>query len=670
MSPKLIENRDKGVKVLVACCLVDILRISVPEPPFSLEQLQVILNFVSRQFVFAVDQNNPYFPYAFYMLQNLAIVRCMSLISDVDNHAELFTSVMEVMFENIKKTTPITIITYFVEILSQMIESIPQITHDHVEYLLSHLVGFDESGSAFKLASETVIKSQDRVHVNIAHYFGEVIVPSKEQMDVEKLKQVHQIVTVLHSVCEGVLLNVIPQIEIELKVDDVNLRFIATKSLGQMFSARGSTLAKSYINAWLSWMAKRNDKNVSIRLCWLEYAFDLILNHADRSKEIVEALQSKLMDPDEKVRKAALGVISAIVDSKNIDLIESLPLKMIEDLADRCKDKKQIVRKEAIILAAKIYSMVYPDLITATTPAMSEKFGWLPGSLISLFGFHEPEIQIQVEKVVEEVLFQAPNLQETQRKLVYVFSCMNDAQKQLLVSHYLSQGNLVNYLTTYVDICISSKGNISASGDAIKKILKSLSQFFPGSSTVDGLKQFLTSNNQSLFALMKTALASRKPHKDLMKNRDQMLRRMDNIFKPLFESIFRKVFSPVFTIDMTTYFVQVAAGGMQDGSINSIIQTSCQNLIRMIAKACPEFFSNYVTEFLLAVSENEGEHRECFLYALKQLISKQTFVIDVYVPYLHIYLVFNLMGLIVCFSVVLPRIQLRPSFVSRSTTAK
>lgn len=41
VNPNLLTHKDKGVKALTACCLVDILRICAPDAPFTGQQLKV-----------------------------------------------------------------------------------------------------------------------------------------------------------------------------------------------------------------------------------------------------------------------------------------------------------------------------------------------------------------------------------------------------------------------------------------------------------------------------------------------------------------------------------------------------------------------------------------------------------------------------------------------------
>ena len=41
VSPGLLKNKVKDIRLLVACCIADILRIYAPNPPYDKKQIQV-----------------------------------------------------------------------------------------------------------------------------------------------------------------------------------------------------------------------------------------------------------------------------------------------------------------------------------------------------------------------------------------------------------------------------------------------------------------------------------------------------------------------------------------------------------------------------------------------------------------------------------------------------
>jgi hypothetical protein len=59
------------------------------------------------------------------------------------------------------------------------------------------------------------------------------------------------------------------------------------------------------------------------------------------------ALCSKVCDPEDKVRSAAIKVVEKLVDSKDIDAIELISKELLDEIAMRCKDRR-VSQKRAL----------------------------------------------------------------------------------------------------------------------------------------------------------------------------------------------------------------------------------------------------------------------------------------------------------------------------------
>jgi len=70
-------------------------------------------------------------------------------------------------------------------------------------------------------------------------------------------------------------------------------------------------------------------------------------------------LNELLMSPDDKVRLAAVKVFSTL--SYNL-LLSSIGKQSLEALADRCKDRKNTIRIEAMQVLARMWSLAYHDM--------------------------------------------------------------------------------------------------------------------------------------------------------------------------------------------------------------------------------------------------------------------------------------------------------------------
>lgn len=65
----------------------------------------------------------------------------------------------------------------------------------------------------------------------------------------------HKLILEIYAVAPGVLLSVIPQLEEELKVENVHVRSLSTQVMGHMFSSvDGVQLAATYPSVWRNWV--------------------------------------------------------------------------------------------------------------------------------------------------------------------------------------------------------------------------------------------------------------------------------------------------------------------------------------------------------------------------------------------------------------------------------
>ncbi len=99
--------------------------------------------------------------------------------------------------------------------------------------------------------------------------------------DFNEIRTAHELNKRLHRSCPALLHSVIPQLEEELRVEEVQLRGIATQVLGEMYGSPGGhgyDLVKNYPTTWNEWLKRRNDKNASVRLKFAETAGALIGN--------------------------------------------------------------------------------------------------------------------------------------------------------------------------------------------------------------------------------------------------------------------------------------------------------------------------------------------------------------------------------------------------------
>lgn len=60
----------------------------------------------------------------------------------------------------------------------------------------------------------------------------------------------------INSATPDLLLNAMPLLQEEMKVDHMNIRQLATETLGEMFAEESSNVAEKYPNIWKTWLGR------------------------------------------------------------------------------------------------------------------------------------------------------------------------------------------------------------------------------------------------------------------------------------------------------------------------------------------------------------------------------------------------------------------------------
>jgi sister-chromatid-cohesion protein PDS5 len=141
---------------------------------------------------------------------------------------------------------------------------------------------------AYRLAVTVCNATADKLQRHVCQYFTDIIVSHSRDEEFDEIRTAHDLVKQLSRSCPALLHSVIPQLEEELRVDEVQLRLIATQVLGEMFSDKGGAdLVKKYPSTWNVWLQRKNDKSGPVRLKLIEAAKGLLVN-LPQYREVVE----------------------------------------------------------------------------------------------------------------------------------------------------------------------------------------------------------------------------------------------------------------------------------------------------------------------------------------------------------------------------------------------
>ncbi|KAK7749229.1 Sister chromatid cohesion protein pds5 [Diatrype stigma] len=506
-SPSLLSHKEAGVKAYTASCLVDILKLCAPEAPFTPKQLKDIFTlFIKVVLPSLWDPTNAYNTQHKYVLTSLSEVKSILLINEVSNSEDLllylFSSVFDGISGSSKSTTGEQVAKdveyHMTDILATLIEESSSLPPSVTDVIMAQFLraappgGHRDKGDldgnqttllpkeeppAYVMAKTLCNSVHEKMSRFVGQYFNDVILDASgkgenvnghkdddesdddthkgpSESDFKELRKAHKLLRELWRACPKVLQNVIPQVEHELAADDVQLRLLATETLGDMISGIGAagpppppvkdpaaypplklsddiaeqptssilttpiaplSFATTHKQAFENFFNRKIDKSPLIRAAWTTAAGYIVstsagnigLSREDESK-FINGLRDKLLDNDEKVRLAA---VKAIETFSFRDIITKIAPyggvnkegSVLCTLTDRCRDKRSSVRVEAMALLGKLWAVATGE-IAAGNESVTAALSGIPSKVYNTFYANDLEMNVLLERVIYECL--------------------------------------------------------------------------------------------------------------------------------------------------------------------------------------------------------------------------------------------------------------------------
>ncbi|PQE32263.1 hypothetical protein CJF32_00001018 [Rutstroemia sp. NJR-2017a WRK4] len=508
----LLNHKDNGVKAWTACCLVDILKLCAPDAPYTQTQVKNIFTlFVTSILPALSNPGHGYNTEHRYVLSSLADVKSIVLLTDVPNADDLMLHLFSSFFditsgasksstgEQISKDVEFNMTQALVTLVDEA-QVIPSQVIDIImaQFLRAATPGggkskndakADEKQStlllkdlpeAYNMAKTICNECSEKMSRYVSQYFNEVMLEvsdggskanghrrenddaeSEEEdahagpsdADVKELQKAHKLLRELWRASPAVLQNVIPQVEAELSAENVELRKMATATLGDIISGIGAagpppppsmdpaayppfkldeysepestniltkpsspqSFSLTHPAVYHSFLGRKNDKSAVIRAAWTTAVGRILVTSAggiglNREEEgaLVKALAEKLTDADEKVRLAA---VQAVAGFNLPDIMTKLapngPVtksgSVLCNLADRARDRKPAVRVEAMKILGTIWGVAVGE-IAAGNELVIAALGAIPSRIFDAFFANDSELYVLLDHVEFEQL--------------------------------------------------------------------------------------------------------------------------------------------------------------------------------------------------------------------------------------------------------------------------
>ncbi|KAJ3012082.1 hypothetical protein HKX48_006454 [Thoreauomyces humboldtii] len=535
-SPYLLSHRDKGVRILTACCLAEILRLYAPDAPYNQKQLREIFELFAKQLQSISDKDGPYYHKYFALLDSLSTVKSVVLVADLDAET-LVLDFFQTFFDLLKFDLAKPVTMAMVDILQQLVDECHHLPAEVIELILKSFEKPDERPNAFKMATDLCNACPEKLQRYVCQHFSDAIISAgggfEEDEDAEEAwRDAHSLILAINRASPGVLLNVIPLLDEELKVEDTNVRTLATNVLGEMFSVPGSVLARNFTHVWKSWLGRRMDKQSSVRIAWLDWALPWIRNHPDHVSDIDAALREKCMDPDDKVRSAALKVIGQL-DSVSLRKVDRA---LLWEAGGRLRDRKANVREAAVEALAQVFNLKYPELADPGSGELDAvvKYGWIPGEILGMIYTDNAESKVLVEKALCDSIF-PPNVDDVARtdRLLRIVSLWTPKQHNAFINVLDRQAVTMKAVTAFLEQCEAYNGGImNKDGGEIERLLlfciNYIAARFPEPrKAATQLQKFAKANDGRLYKLIRNVMDLQTDYKPMIKHIKEIIKRLE-----------------------------------------------------------------------------------------------------------------------------------------------
>ncbi|KAI0824810.1 armadillo-type protein [Trametes gibbosa] len=661
----ILLHKDRGVKAYTACCLADLLRLYAPDAPYTQAELRDIFQFFFRQLTTGLKgPNEPYYNEYFHLLESLSTVKSVVLVCDLPNGDDLMVDIFRDFFGLVRRDLAKKIELFMADILIALIDECQSLPSEVLEIIMAQFMDkhakMDQP--AYRLAVQVCNATADKLQRHVCQYFTDIIVDQAREERYEEVQSAHTLIVQLNRACPSLLHNVVPQLEEELRVEQLQLRVMATQTLGQMFSDKhGMDLVQKYPSTWAQWLARRNDKNVTIRLEWVGTMKGIITNLPDMRKETEEALLGKLFDPDEKVR-AALCKLFSQLDYEAA--LHHISVDVLKGLAGRGLDKKYSVRLEAFNAVGRLYSLAYPE-IENNDPAAIQQFAWIPGTVLHNASVG-PEVKAIAEQTIADFILPLPSLPSSSSskgaeidevawtdRLLLTMRYLDEVAINTLYSFSNLKGSRPTSYEKFVNACVDYNGGvIDENEEAITERLAAAAktaagQFSDPHKAAEDMQAFAKLNEGRLYKLLKTCMDIQTDLKGLVKAQSEFLRRLEQssaILVPTMSTFLRRATLHILNPSSIPTFIKRMQKGFEPSAI-AYSQTQTQTLgqtfsmftagagepegraqhaahsaqlwMSYVSKHCPALYSAHVGEFTKAIADERNARLvETCLHAL------------------------------------------------------
>ncbi|PKA51709.1 hypothetical protein AXF42_Ash003076 [Apostasia shenzhenica] len=492
---ELLKHKDKDVKVLVAVCFTEIIRLLAPNPPFSYEVFKDIFGLIVSVFKNLSDTNSPHATRRLKILETVAY--CKSLLGMLVTCEDLTVELFEVFFRAVTYKLQKSLLQAILAIMTNIVEQ--EVTPRILSPILHNLLKGEKDASC-RLAVSVIQDCVSTLETSVCSFLaycmldknagdksrvtnwesggcdsddgGGILV--KHVYGNELRCSYHGIILKIYQYAPQILTSVLPILTRELLNDQVDTRLKAVHLIGNLLVISKLKFAQQHPPVFAEFLRRFSDKSTEVRRASLEWAKVCFVADASASDAlyILNAVEGRLLDFDDKVRIQAVAIVCNIASST----ISCFPSDLVLKTMKRLRDKKISVRKSAMQSLLELYR-IYCLKCSSGLFSLSDNYENIPcGVLLLCFDKDNKEFRSQnLELILARDLFPSSLLiSERKKHWIALFSLFTQPHLKALESILIQKRRFQLEMQDYFALRDSEKENVS--DEVPRKISESFSK--------------------------------------------------------------------------------------------------------------------------------------------------------------------------------------------------
>ncbi|GAB2260584.1 hypothetical protein Droror1_Dr00011439 [Drosera rotundifolia] len=525
----LIQHKDKDVRVLVAVCFCEIIRVLAPDPSLSDNIFMEIFELFVIMFKELVDTSSPYFPWRVRILETVAALKCCARLLDIDSEAsaELILEIFRTFFNVIRIEHRQSVSRCMVSIMTLLVQEEKETSPPLLDLILQNLrhKGKGPPSAARQLAVDLIQNCMGKIRPAVCRLLTLCIL-EKDGMRSKLKESYHDVIYDIFGCVPDMLLPIIPCITQELLAEQVDVRLKSVNLIGRLLALSKGNFMDERHQLFDDLLKRFSDKVAEVRInairavkaCYS--ANPLMIDH----KHVLASFEGRLLDSDYRVRMEAVIAVCDIARSN----LRTFPGELLVRAADRLRDKMASVRKESLNKLLEVYRH-YCSMCSEGKVKLDANYQQIPLKILMLcYDKNSKEFSLpNLELLLAMDLFPLDlTVEERAQHWIFMYSFFTPVHEKAFNSILFQKRRFQTDMRAYLSLWKSKKENDTAEDAMLNAVIKRLSLSFTNRDDAEECFQRLNKMKDLTIAEALLNLLDESDLQKALNSRDTFLRKI------------------------------------------------------------------------------------------------------------------------------------------------